>query len=80
LTQLDRAMLIQDVVVAIRQALSEANERIGVSRELAEYGKRVKRANLLSSIVQAQVAELIGISELKEFKNLTLHIFAKARC
>ena len=69
LTQLDRAMLIQDVVVAIRQALSEANERIGVSRELAEYGKRVKRANLLSSIVQAQVAELIGISELKEVKN-----------
>jgi hypothetical protein len=69
LTQLDRAMLIQDVVVAIRQALSEANERIGVSRELAEYDKRVKRANLLSSIVQAQVAELIGISELKEVKN-----------
>ena len=69
LTQLDRAMLIQDVVVAIRQALSATNERIGISRELAEYDKRVKRANLLSSIVQAQVAELIGISELKEVKN-----------
>lgn len=69
LTQLDRALLIQDVVVAIRQALSAANERIGISRELAEYDKRVKRANLLSSIVQAQVAELIVISELKEVKN-----------
>jgi hypothetical protein len=69
LTQLDRALLIQDVVVAIRQALSAANERFGISRELAEYDKRVKRANLLSSIVQAQVAELIVISELKEVKN-----------
>jgi hypothetical protein len=69
LTQLDRAMLIQDVVVAIRQALSAANERIGISRELAEYDKRVKRANLLTSIIQAQVPELISISELKEVKN-----------
>lgn len=69
LTQLDRSMLIQDVVVAIRQALSAANERTGISRELAEYDKRVKRANLLTSIVQAQVPELISISELKSVKN-----------
>ena len=69
LTQLDRALLIQDVVVAIRQALSAANERTGISRELAEYDKRVKRANLLASIVQAQVPELISISELKSVKN-----------
>jgi hypothetical protein len=38
---------------------------------LAEYDKRVKRANLLASIVQAQVPELIGISELKSVKNPT---------
>lgn len=69
LAQFERALAIQDVVTRIRQALGEANDRTGVSRELAEYDKLVKRTNLLSAIFEGQTANLVTIDELKQVKN-----------
>lgn len=68
LDKLERALLIQDVVTNIRQALGEANERKGVSRSLAEYDKLQKRANLLNAIAGAQDAQRVEIAELKNVK------------
>jgi uncharacterized protein YukE len=69
LQQLQRALSIQDVVTQIRQALGEANDRHGVTLELADYDKLVKRANLFNSIVDAQSTQLVTIGELKHIKN-----------
>jgi hypothetical protein len=69
LEQLDKALQIQDVIARIRQALAEANERTGVSRELAEYDKLTKRASLLNAICEAQTANLIRLDELENVKN-----------
>jgi peptidyl-tRNA hydrolase len=68
LAKLERALLIQDTVTYIRQALGEANERQGVSRSLAEYDKLLKRANILSAITSAQDAQRVEIGELKNVK------------
>lgn len=68
LAKLERALLIQDAVTSIRQALGEANERQGVSRSLAEYDKLLKRANLLTAITSAQDAQRVEIAELKNVK------------
>lgn len=69
LEQLNRALQIQDVITRIRQTLAEANERTGVSRDLAEYDKLTKRANLLNAICEAQTANLIPPAELENVKN-----------
>jgi hypothetical protein len=69
LQQLQRALEIQDAVTLIRQALGDANDRSGVTRELAVYDKLVKRSNLLNAIVDSQNAQLVSIGELKHIKN-----------
>jgi len=69
LDQLERALEVQDVIVRIRQALAEANERTGVSRELAEYDKLTKRAHLLNGICEAQTSNLVRLGELANVKS-----------
>lgn len=71
LVQLDRAMSIQEIIQRIRQALGDANQTSGVSRELAEYDVLVKRASLLNGIVEANGADRVAIGELKLVKNPT---------
>jgi hypothetical protein len=68
LAKLERALLIQDVVTHIRQSVSEANVRMGVSHALAEYDTLLKRANLLNTITSAQDARRVEIGELKNVK------------
>lgn len=69
LDQLERALEVQDVIVRIRQALAEANERTGVSRELAQYDKLTKRAHLLNAICEAQTSDLVRVDELAHVKS-----------
>ena len=71
LLQMQRGLEIQYAVTSVRQALGEANDKNGVSRELAEYDRLVKRANVLNTIVNAQTAQLVTIGELKHIKNPT---------
>ena len=68
---MQRGLEIQNAVTSVRQALGEANDKNGVSRELAEYDRLVKRANVLNTIVNAQTAQLVTIGELKHIKNPT---------
>ena len=62
---LERAFALQDAVVKIRQALSAANERTGVARELAEYDALSKRAALLVSLLEAQGPGFVPMGELQ---------------
>lgn len=68
LEKLERAMQIQEIIQRIRQALGDANQSSGVSRELAEYEVLVKRANLLNEITEPGI-ERVTIGELKLVKN-----------
>jgi len=71
LLQMQRGLEIQNTVTSVRQALGEANDKNGISLELAEYDRLVKRANVLNTIVNAQTAQLVTIGELKHIKNPT---------
>ncbi len=69
LSQIESLFEIQEVVVRIRTSLGAANERQGVSSALAQYDKLVKRAQLLSSLIEPRSGNWFGIDELKNIKN-----------
>ena len=69
LSQIEILFEIQDVVVRIRTSLGAANERQGVSSALAQYDKLVKRAQLLSSLIEPRAGNWFGIDDLKNIKN-----------
>jgi hypothetical protein len=69
LSQLESLFEIQEVVVRVRTALGAANEREGVSSALAQYDKLVKRAQLLSALIEPRSGNWFGIDELKNIKN-----------
>ncbi len=69
LSQIDSLFEIQEVVVRIRTSLGAANERQGVSSALAQYDKLVKRAQLLSALIEPRSGNWFGIDELKNIKN-----------
>lgn len=66
LANLERAFLLQDALVQIRQALGEANARVGVTKDLAEYDVLIRRQKFLESILLAQGNEMIEFSELPQ--------------
>lgn len=69
LSQIESLFEIQEVVVRIRTSLGAANERQGVSSALAQYDKLVKRAQLLSSLIEPRSGNWFGIDDLKNIKN-----------
>jgi hypothetical protein len=60
LSQIESLFEIQEVVVRIRTSLGAANEREGVSSALAQYDKLVKRAQLLSSLIEPRSGNWFG--------------------
>lgn len=63
---LDRAFTVQDALAKIRQAIGDANVRIGVSKDLAEYDALSRRQKLLETILAAQTSEMVGFDELPQ--------------
>lgn len=64
LAELDRAFLVQDCIVRIRQAVGQANVREGIADQLAELDKLNRRVKVLSELVEGQTNDLIGIEDL----------------
>lgn len=63
---LDRAFEVQDALAIIRQAIGDANVRVGVSKDLAEYDALSRRQKLLENILAAQTSEMVGFDELPQ--------------
>lgn len=73
---LHRAFSIQDSLVKLRKALGEANARIGVTNELAEYDALCRRQKLLETILAAQSTDMINLEDLP---NLPKQIMVESR-
>ena len=76
LVDLTRAFEIQDAVCVIRQAIGEANARVGVAPLLAQHDALSRRHKLLESLLAAQGSELVSLEELP---NLPAQIVAEDR-
>jgi hypothetical protein len=63
---LDKAFEVQDALAKIRQAIGDANVRVGVSKDLAEYDALSRRQKLLETILAAQTSEMVGFDDLPQ--------------
>ena len=66
LQNLQTAFQVQDALARIRQSLGDANARVGVSRELAEFDALSRRQKLLETILAAQTSEMVGFGEMPQ--------------
>lgn len=64
--RLARAFRLQDGITDIRRLLGDENVKTGVSGLLAEFDKLNRRQKVLTELVEGQVADMIGIGELKK--------------
>jgi hypothetical protein len=63
---LDKAFQVQDALAKIRQAIGDANARVGVSKDLADYDALSRRQKLLETILAAQTSEMVSFEELPQ--------------
>jgi hypothetical protein len=63
---LDRAFQVQDALAKIRQAIGDANARVGVSKDLADYDALTRRQKLLETILAAQTSEMVSFEEMPQ--------------
>ena len=61
---LQQAFAIQECIASIRQAIGEANARVGVSNLLARHDAMTRRQKLLDGILAAQSCEMIFFDEI----------------
>jgi hypothetical protein len=66
MASLDKAFQVQDALAIIRQAIGDANARVGVSKDLADYDALSRRQKLLETILAAQTSELVSFEELPQ--------------
>lgn len=66
---LQKAFLIQDALIQIRQTIGEINATTGVARELAEYDALMRRQKLLETILNAQSADMVSLDEIAKLPN-----------
>lgn len=62
---LERAFRLQDAVSDIRIALGDANAKHGITAVLGEFDKINRRIKAVSSILEGQRSDMVGIGELK---------------
>jgi chaperonin cofactor prefoldin len=63
---LNRAFTLQDALADIRRALGEANTKVGVAKELADYDALSRRQKLIESILTAQSSEMVDFDEMAQ--------------
>jgi hypothetical protein len=64
LDALTLAFRLQDAQVSVRQAVGEANARLGINAELAEHDALTRRLRCLENLLGAQSAQMIALEEL----------------
>ena len=70
-----RAFLAQDSVAAIRQALGTANEKHGITRELAQLAKLSQRLKSIEELIDSQLGqEMLSIEELQDEASSTASV------
>ncbi len=64
---MQRAFLAQDTVAVIRQALGSANEKHGITQELAQVAKLSQRLKTVEELIESQQGqEMLSIEELQD--------------
>ena len=64
LADIQKAFQVQDGVMAIRQAIGDANARVGVATLLAQHDAMSRRQKLLEAILAGQGSEMVSVEEL----------------
>ena len=66
LVNLHKAFEVQDALASIRQAIGDANARVGVSKDLADYDALSRRQKLLETILAAQTSDMVSFEEMSQ--------------
>lgn len=66
MSNLNRAFEVQDALARIRQAVGDANARIGVSKDLADYDALSRRQKMLETILAAQTSDMVSFEEMPQ--------------
>ena len=64
--QYDLVLELERHVVAIRQALAQANAEHGVATELARYDWLMRRQRLLQALLDGQSLNMVSVADLQE--------------
>lgn len=58
------AFAIQDSLVQLRKAIGDANARVGIAAELAEYDALCRRHKLLETLLKVPTVEMVELDDL----------------